>query len=80
MASEKLLLLSDFNIDVLGRYAAKSDAFAGYECAVAPYGQVYQTLSRAPDEDIVAAIVWTLPAGVVPSFAKAADFEAIDAE
>ncbi len=80
MATEKLLLLSDFNVDVLGRYAAKAESFAGYQCAVAPYGQVYQTLSGAPDEGIAAAIVWTLPTGVIPSFARAANFEAIDAE
>ncbi len=80
MSTEKLLLLSDFNIDVLGRYMARSQAFASYECTVAAFGQVYQTLSRPPDEGVAAAIVWTLPAGVNPSFAKATEFGAIDAE
>ena len=80
MSAEKLLLLSDFNIGLLGRYAANSEAFAAYACTVAPYGQVFQTLSVPPAEGTAAAVIWTTPGGVISSFAKAAEFESVNAE
>ena len=78
--ADRLLLLSDFNVDVLCRMAKNAEAFAAYECTVAPFGQVYQTLSQPPGEGITAAIVWTRPAAVIASFTKAADFESIDVD
>jgi FkbH-like protein len=80
MASAKMLLVADFNIGMLGRFAANSDYFVGFEFVNAPYGQVYQTLSAAPADSVTSAIVWTTPEGIIPSFSKALEFERIDAE
>jgi FkbH-like protein len=73
-----MLLVSDFNVQILGRYISKLPSFERYAPMSAPFGQVYQALAARPSNDTVAAVVWTTPAGAVPSFAAAADFESID--
>ena len=80
MSGTKLLLVSDFNLDLLGRFAANAEQFAGFEIVSAPFGQVYQTLGARFADGAAAAIVWTTPEGVIPSFASALDFEPIDPE
>jgi FkbH-like protein len=77
--TDRVILVSDFNIDPLARLAANGTAFKGLEWVAAPFGQVYQTLSAPPAEGVAAAIVWTQASAVVPSFAKAVEFETVDA-
>ncbi len=80
MSTPNLLLVSDFNVSLLGRFAANAAAFEAYRTLDAPYGQVYQTLSAPPPQGVAAAIAWTTPEGVIASFAGSLDFEPVDAE
>lgn len=75
-----LRLISDFNADPLARYLR--NALGGAEIAVdvAPYGQVYQTLSAAPDAgNRWGSMVWTRAEAVIPVFAEALNLQEVDA-
>jgi len=68
----KLRLISDFNLDTLGRYLANDDAWPQLEIVSAPFGQVVPSLlqpSGAAAEDF--ALVWTSPEKSSPAFADA---------
>jgi FkbH-like protein len=80
VADTKLLVISDFNASLVARYAANASPFDGFTFETAPFGQVYQTLSQPPGSGTSAAIIWTTPEGVIPTFAKALDHEQVEAE
>ena len=44
MAGERIFLIADFNAETFARYLQHT-ALPGAEVALAPYGQVYQTLA-----------------------------------
>jgi FkbH-like protein len=66
-----VLVISDFNAELVSRYlSADRDAPI---CAgvTAPYGQVYQSLGLdSPDGHDQAAFIWTRPEGVVPAYLR----------
>lgn len=68
----KLHLVSDFNLDTLGRYLANDDLWPQLDIASMPFGQVIPSLLRASGatpEDF--ALVWTAPEKSAPGFADA---------
>lgn len=81
-AAIALELISDFNVDLFGRYLANLPA--GPACAVhaAPFGQVYQTLTAPASESARSggAVLWTRPESVIQGFARAAALETVDHE
>ena len=65
----KVLVVSDFNADVLSRFLEASSRDPQVSAEAAPYGQLAQslTMERAGSEKMVLC-VWTRPEGVSPSF------------
>ena len=73
-------LISDFNIEVLGRLLANSKEEPMVAVSTAPFNQVFQTLASAqPDLDCI-GLLWTRPEGVLLSYAKALAFEGYDVD
>jgi FkbH-like protein len=75
-----LHLISDFNAKPLAQYLAALSEPGSFEIDVAPFGQVYQSLSTSSDESGGIDVVWTLPERVIPSFAQAINLEEVDHE
>jgi FkbH-like protein len=78
--AQRLRLISDFNIELLGRSLANLREFEGLEISAAPFGQVYQSLagsSTGASGDEV-AVVWTRPESILPSYGKALEYQLVD--
>ena len=75
-----LVLISDFNTDILGRYLSNSMALSGISVSSTPYGQVYQSLlSMAGDEQKESAVfLWTMPENVLTTYADALLYKPVD--
>lgn len=75
-----LELISDFNVDLLGRFL--ENLAAEPKCAVRTpgFGQVYQTLTAPASQQARegGAVLWTRAEGVLPAFARAVAFEPVD--
>jgi FkbH-like protein len=71
-------LISDFTIDEFADELRTPDLFPGVGAAIAPYGQVTQTLMSPPPEQSDFAVVWTQPQTAIPSFAQVLSFEAVN--
>jgi FkbH-like protein len=68
----KLHLISDFNLETLGRYLVNSQVAPQVSVSAVPFGQVLPALlqpQHAEGTDI--ALVWTTPQKIVPAFANA---------
>lgn len=76
--TERLYLIADFNAETLARYLANT-AMPDADVAVAPFGQVYQTLAAPGPGTDWSALVWTRPEAVIDTFRRAAEFEVVDA-
>ncbi len=76
----KLQLISDFNIEVLGRYLTNSKSPPVCSVDLAPFNQVFQALSQPGDSEDGDAIgiVWARPEAVLPGFQAALDFETVE--
>jgi len=78
-ATESFLLLSDFNIQNLGRLL-ENNSYIRPSCA--PYGQLLQTLLSADSalwpSNLTGAIVWASPTGISTAYQQVRDFETID--
>ncbi|HUA33215.1 MAG TPA: HAD-IIIC family phosphatase [Candidatus Binataceae bacterium] len=76
---EPFLLLSDFNVQNLGRLLDK-DSSIHPTCA--PYGQLLQTLLSADraewSSNLTGAIVWASPNGISTTYQRIRDFDATD--
>ena len=77
-----LRLISDFNIEILGRYLANMRGLERAQVNVAPFGQVFQILassdeSGASDE---AVVLWTRPEGIFEHYRKALYWQRVDHE
>jgi FkbH-like protein len=73
-----IVCVSDFTCEPLVRALrsrSNEDRFG-----TAPFNQVHQFLDQAAQGRHEALLVWTTPGGVIPSFAQAARFEAVDHE
>ena len=66
-----VLVVSDFNAELVSRYISADRSLPQCSAVSAPYGQVFQVLSDHPtrDPDRV-ALIWTRPEGVIPEFAN----------
>jgi FkbH-like protein len=66
-----VLVVSDFNAELVARYLSADRSLPGCSAASAPYGQLFQVLSggATPAADRV-ALIWTRPEGAIPEFAK----------
>lgn len=73
--ARQLFLISDFNVKQLGQYLTTQGEPGGFVIDVAPYGQVYQSLTSGQGQSGGIGIVWTLPERVIPSFARALQYE-----
>lgn len=78
--SHNIYLISDFNAKPLAQYLKALSEVDGLIVNVAPFGQVYQSLSFPSCESGGLGIVWTLPERVIPSFARAMNLEEVDHE
>lgn len=75
-----VLVVSDFNAELVSRYLSAASSEAATRASVAPFGQVFQTLGAAPDSSSEgqALFVWTRPEGVLPSWQRCLDGRAVD--
>lgn len=73
-------LISDFNIDILGRYLTQDGRSP--ECSVRsrPFGQVFPALLDEAGPRIDFGVVWTRPDAVIPTFARAVALQSVDVE
>jgi FkbH-like protein len=71
-------LISDFNLDILGRYLAQDDLRPACSVRSQPFGQVYPALIDGVERQIDFGIVWTRPEAVIPAFAKALALQPVD--
>ena len=73
-------LVSDHNIEVLGRYLETNSEPPTIHAHIAPYGQVFQTLAM-PDEEYGPCdigVVWTRTESVSETFGRACYFEDVN--
>jgi FkbH-like protein len=79
---QAIRLLSDFNIEILGRYLANTRNLAPLRVEIAPFGQVVQTLATLDGADLSsdALVMWTRPEALFPSYRKALDFADVSHE
>ena len=77
-----LHLISDFNIETLGRCLEADTTYPSVSVSRAPFGQVFPALFAPPTngEQCDSCFVWTSPDVVLPSFKKALAFEPFDLE
>lgn len=73
-------IVSDFNVENLGRYLEADPAAPRCRVQIAPYGQVFQTLAAGPREESDLAFIWTRPEGVVEEFARSLAGEEVSTE
>ena len=78
--SNRVILISDFNIEILGRILENDEDAPSVDVELAPYGQVQQVLASPPSterEPYDAAIVWTRPSGVNSAFSRLASRQTV---
>jgi FkbH-like protein len=73
----QIFLVADFNVKPLGQYLTTVGEAGVYTVDIAPFGQVYQTLTSGTSQTGGIGIVWTLPEKVIPSFARAMQLEEV---
>jgi FkbH-like protein len=67
----KVLVVSDFNADLVGRYISADRSLPNCSATSAPYGQLFQVLSDNSTEDPGRiALIWTRAEGAIPEFAN----------
>lgn len=78
---EKVLLISDFNVDLLDGFVRNDEVRPLLEATVAPFGQVRQILFNPAHsvwrERPEFALVWTRPQSVLPTFDTALNLEPV---
>ncbi|MGC1434900.1 MAG: HAD-IIIC family phosphatase [Terriglobales bacterium] len=75
-----LRVVSDFNIETLGRYLDNEACWPRVKTANAPFGQMFPSLLEAAngDSDQDFCFIWTTLEGAVPSSRKMLDFDLVD--
>ena len=78
MRPDSVVLVSDFNIDLLKSALAQQNP--GINVHSTPFGQVYQTLLNPPETVTAESVVvlWTRPQGILSSFAEAISMKPVD--
>ncbi len=64
-------LISDFNLDIFGRYLEQDDRSPACSVRSQLFGQVYPALVGDVERHIDFGVVWTRPEAAIPTFAKA---------
>ena len=72
----KILVISDFNAELVSRYLNTDQSHPLCSAVAAEYGQVSQTLALSGGEDLT-AFIWTRPEGVIPEYLKVLDRESV---
>ena len=67
----KLHLISDFNLETLGRCLSNDSSEPQVVATSAPFGQVFPALLNLHSDPSDFALVWTSPEKVVPAFGEA---------
>ena len=78
---DKITLISDFNIQVLGRYLANKAGLTAARVETTPFGQVFQSLLQGGNDPTTAdelVIVWTRPEAILESFQQALYLHPVD--
>jgi FkbH-like protein len=78
MSVSSLFLISDFNVEPLARIIGNLPVLSGMKVESAPYGQVYQSLAAPMVSGFNTLLLWTRAEGVIPSFARALNYEEIE--
>jgi len=80
-ATCNVLVISDFNAELTGRYLSADASQPKCTATSAAYGQVFQALTdvSAVGQGNV-AFIWTRPEGVVPEFARLLDGQQVSAQ
>jgi FkbH-like protein len=78
MKDISLTLISDFNVEPLRRLLSNKQQTKNAKVHMAPFGQVYQSLSLAISKETWGVVVWTLPERIIPSYARAFNLEEVD--
>jgi FkbH-like protein len=74
-----LRLVSDFNLETLGRYLDNDAAWPPVATSIAPFGQIFPSLlDSAGSHEQNFCFVWSSLEGAVPSFRKMLDFDTVD--
>jgi FkbH-like protein len=71
-------LVSDFNAELLKRYLENDERAPALVVEARNFGEVYPALLDEGGPKVDFGIVWTTPAGAVPSFAKALNLQPAD--
>ncbi len=73
-------LISDFNIEVLGRYLANMAGIEHLRVSAAPFGQVVQSLANpeTSEDGTDAVVVWTRPESVLSRYRDALHLQPVD--
>lgn len=82
MSEVSIELISDFNIELLGRYLTNLPVQPACTVKIVPFGQVIRNISArlVPSTRGDGAVIWSRPEGVIEGIARAAAFEPIDHE
>jgi FkbH-like protein len=75
-----LRLVSDFNLETLGRYLDNDPAWPPTKADIAPFGQMFPALLDAARSSGDFCFVWSSLEGALPSFRKMLGFEVADHE
>jgi FkbH-like protein len=73
-------VVSDFNATPLARLLGNVPELATATIEVAPFNQVYQSLSSPPTHRQEVGVIWTLPERACPTFARVLDLEEVEFE
>jgi FkbH-like protein len=78
--ARNVLVVSDFNAELLSRYISADRSLPKCVAASAPYGQIFQVLSDQTTQDRGrVALIWTRPEGVVAEFSRLLDGHKVSA-
>lgn len=76
-----VLVVSDFNAELVSRYLSADRALPACTASTAPYDQVFQTLAAGPAAGAATSLfLWTRPEGVVPQFGRRWNGDAVAVE